>query len=99
MAWMVGRATQVSVHRPARTILGRPAEATAATKASSSQLFIDERSIGAWPGKMAWTCGHMNPLKAALSTVDSTVGTPNTRAAFDSSKLLLTTLWRSKLAT
>src|SRR6266851_4343966 len=41
----------------------------------------------------------MLPLKAFVSTVESTTGTPNTRAAFASTRLLLMIDWRSWLAT
>jgi hypothetical protein len=44
---------QVSVQRPARMIFFLPVFAIAFTNLGSSQEFIDERSIGSWPGKTA----------------------------------------------
>src|SRR5579863_8808643 len=99
MAWMVGKVTQVSVHRPDSTIFLRPLRSIAATKFLLSQEFIDERSIGSWFGKTARICGHILPLKDLVSTVESTTGTPKTFAAFASTKLLLITDCRSKLLT
>src|SRR5439155_3449766 len=99
MACTVGRATHVSVHRPASTIFFRPLFLTAATKFSSSHEFMEERSIGAWFGNTAWTCGQRYPLKLVVSTVESTKGTSNTRAAFESATVLLMMDWRSTLAT
>src|SRR5207253_6503221 len=99
MAWIVGRATQVSVHRPASTIFFRPLFLTAATKFSSSQEFMELRSIGVCFGKTAWICGHMLPLKLLVSTVLSTTGTLKTLAAFEIATLLLMIVWRSKFAT
>ena len=43
---MVGRATQVSVHKPQSTIFFRPLFSMAATKFLSSQEFMEERSMG-----------------------------------------------------
>src|SRR2546422_8446312 len=83
MACTVGSATQVSVHRPASTIFFRPVFLTAATKVSSSQEFIDERSMMAWVGNTACTCGQRFPLKALVSTVLRMTGTSNTRVALD----------------
>src|SRR5271170_1052689 len=58
-----------------------------------------DRSIGARPGKTACIWGHMPPENALLSTVESTTGTSKTRAALPRIRLLLITVWRSKLAT
>src|SRR5229473_1939914 len=99
MACMVGSATQVSVQRPDNTIFRRPLFSIAATKFLSSQEFIDERSIGTCFGKIAWICGHILPLKALVSTVESTTGTSNTFAAFARTRLLLMTDCLSKLLT
>src|SRR6267143_1209502 len=99
MACTVGRATHVSVHRPANTIFFRPLFSIAATKFLSSQAFMEVRSIDTCFGKTAWTCGHVFPLKPLVSTVESTRGTPNTFAAFASRTLLLMIDWRSKLET
>src|ERR1700685_4772006 len=94
---MVGRATQVSVQRPARTIFLRPVFSIAATKFLSSQEFIDERSMGSWAGKTALNCGHMFPLNDFVSTVVKTTGTSNTHAALPNATVLLMIPWRSKL--
>src|ERR1700730_15691735 len=99
MACMVGSATQVSVQRPDNTIFRRPLFSIAATKFLSSQEFIDERSIGTCFGNIAWICGQILPLKALVSTVESTLGTSNTLVAFANTKLLLMTVCRSKFAT
>src|SRR6266851_7277008 len=99
MAWMVGNATQVSVQSPVKTIFLRPLFSMAATKFLSSQEFIDVRSIGTCPGNTAWICGHILPLKALVSTVESTTGTSNTFAAFARTRLLLMTDCLSKLLT
>src|SRR5208282_6460825 len=99
MACMVGSATQVSVQSPVRTIFLRPVFSIAATKFLSSQEFIVDRSMGACCGKTAWICGQILPLKDLVSTVDSTTGTPNTLAAFASTRLLLMMDCRSKLLT
>src|SRR5713226_4480585 len=99
MAWMVGSATQVSVHSPARTIFFRPLFSIAATKSLSSQAFIEVRSIGAWFGKTALICGQRLPLKLLLSTVLRTTGRENTLAALASATVLLMIDWRSKLET
>src|SRR6266852_9885985 len=99
MAWIVGRATQVSVHRPARTIFFRPLFLTAATKFSSSQEFMVVRSIGVCFGKTAWICGHMLPLKPLVSTVLRITGTSKTRVAFERATLLLMIACRSKFDT
>src|SRR5262245_26513542 len=96
---MVGSATQVSVHRPARTILRLPLFSMAATNFLSSQEFMLDRSIGVCLGNTASSCGHMLPLKDFVSTVDSTTGTSKTRVAFDSATTLLMIVPRSKLAT
>jgi hypothetical protein len=77
----------------------RPVFWTAATKLRSSQEFIVERSIGVCLGKTAWICGHMLPEKPLVSTVESTTGTSNTRAALVSTRLLLMIVCRSWLAT
>jgi hypothetical protein len=77
----------------------RPDFLIAPTKFSSSQAFMVERSIGACFPNTAWICGHIYPLKPLVSTVESTTGTSNTLAALLSTRLLLMTLWRSKLAT
>src|SRR3989442_13480238 len=94
---MVGSATQVSVHSPASTIFFLPVFWTAATKFLSSHEFIEERSIGDRPGKMARICGHMFPLNALDSTVLRTTGTSKTLAALHRISLLLMTDWRSKM--
>src|SRR5947208_9970139 len=99
MAWIVGRATQVLVHRPVCTIFFRPLFLTAATKFSSSQEFMLVRSIGVCLGKTAWIWGHMLPLKPFVSTVLRITGTLKTLVAFDSATLLLMIVWRSKFAT
>src|SRR6185295_13241364 len=99
MAWIVGSATQVSVHSPASTIFFLPLFSTAATKFLSSQEFMLERSIGTCLGNTACTCGHMLPLKPLVSTVESTTGTSKTRAAFERATTLLMIPWRSKLET
>src|SRR5713101_6850613 len=99
MAWIVGNATQVSVHSPVNTIFFRPLFSIAATKFLSSQEFMVVRSIGVCFGKTAWICGHILPLKLLVSTVESTTGTPNTCEAFESATLLLMIDWRSKLDT
>src|SRR5476651_785181 len=99
MAWIVGSATQVSVHSPARTIFFRPLFWMAATNFSSSQEFMLERSIGTCFGKIAWIWGHMLPLILFVSTVLRTTGMLKTLAAFARATLLLMTVWRSKFAT
>src|SRR3954453_13989082 len=99
MACTVGSATQVSVHKPVRTIFLRPVFSIAATKFLSSQEFMLDRSIGCCFGKIAWIWGHMLPLKLLVSTVESTTGTPNTRAALHKATLLLMIDWRSKFET
>src|SRR5467141_549142 len=99
MACTVGRATHVSVHRPARTIFFRPLFSIAATKFLSSQASIEVRSIGTWVGKTALIWGQRFPLKLLLSTVLRTTGRENTRAAFASATVLLMIDWRSKLET
>src|SRR5580658_2329943 len=96
---MVGNATQVSVQSPDRTIFLRPLFSIAATKFLSSHEFIDDRSIGVWFGNTACICGHILPLKLLVSTVESTTGSPNTLAAFASTRLLLMIDCRSKLLT
>src|SRR5439155_22275768 len=96
---MVGSATQVSVHSPASTIFFVPVFWTAATKFLSSHEFIEERSIGDRPGKMARICGHMFPLNALDSAVLRTTGTSKTLAGLQRISLLLMTDWRSKLPT
>src|SRR6266853_3314137 len=99
MACTVGSATQVSVHRPESTIFFRPDLRIAATKFSSSQEFMELRSIGATFGHSAWIWGQRFPLKLFVSTVLRTTGTSKTRAAFDSTMLLLMIDWRSKFET
>src|SRR4029077_10630298 len=99
MAWIVGRATHVSVHKPARTIFFFPVFSIAATKFLSSHEFIDERSIGVLPGNSAASCGHMYPLKLFVSTVLRTTGRPNTWAAFANARVLLMIDCRSVLDT
>src|SRR5438132_184504 len=99
MAWMVGSATHVSVHRPDKTIFFRPVFSIAATKFLSSQEFMEERSMGTWFGKIAWICGQRFPLNAFVSTVLRTTGTSKTLAALASTTLLLMIDWRSKLET
>src|SRR5713226_6992295 len=96
---MVGSVTQLSVQSPDNTIFLRPVFSIAATKFLSSQEFIDDRSMGSCFGNTARICGHILPLKALVSTVESTTGTLNTFAAFASTRLLLMTDCRSKLAT
>src|SRR5438477_586499 len=78
MAWIVGRATHVSVHKPARTIFFFPIFSIAATKFLSSHAFMDERSMGVLPGNRAASCGHMYPLKLFVSTVLRTTDRSNT---------------------
>src|ERR1700741_4909974 len=90
IACTVGSATQVSVHRPDTTIFFLPVFWIAATKLSSSQEFMDERSIGVWPCSAANRTGQVLPLKLLVSTLDSTTGTPNTRAALARRTLLFT---------
>jgi hypothetical protein len=75
----------------------RPLFSIAATKFSSSQEFMDERSMGSCPGNTARNCGHMFPLKDFVSTVVKTTGTSNTLAAFPRATVLLMIPWRSKL--
>src|SRR5580698_6371763 len=99
MAWMVGRATQVSVHSPDNTIFLRPVFPIAATKFLSSQASIEVRSMGTWFGKTALICGQIIPLKLLLSTVLRTTGRANTFAAFAKATVLLMIDWRSKLET
>src|SRR5580658_8617017 len=99
MAWMVGSATQVSVHSPARTIFFRPLFSIAATKFLSSQASIEVRSMGFWLGKTAVIWGQIFPLKLLLSTVLRTTGSSKTLAAFASATVLLMIDWRSKLET
>src|SRR6266436_1514904 len=75
-----------------------PVFAIAFTNLGSSQEFIDERSIGSWPGKTALSCGHIFPLKDLVSTVVRTTGTSKIRVALARATVLLMIDWRSKLA-
>src|SRR5258707_1021091 len=59
----------------------RPLFSIAATKFLSSHEFMDERSMGSFPGNTARSCGHIFPLKDFVSTVVKTTGTSNTLAA------------------
>src|SRR5258708_6135235 len=88
---------QVSGQRPARTIFFLPVLTIAFTNLGSSQEFIDERSIGSWPGKMALSCGHILPLKDLVSTVVRTTGTSKIRVALARATVLLMIDCRSKL--
>src|SRR6266436_10448117 len=74
-----------------------PVFAIAFTNLGSSQEFIDERSIGSWPGKTALSCGHILPLKDLVSTVVRTTGTSKSRVALARATVLLMIDWRSKL--
>src|SRR5580700_10607117 len=96
---MVGSAMQVSVHKPDHTIFFLPVFSMAATKFLSSHEFIEERSIGSRPGKIALSCGHIRPLNALVSTVDRMVGTSKILVAFANATTLLTIDWRSKFET
>src|SRR5229473_370928 len=96
---MVGRATQVSVQSPHKTIFLRPVRWIAATKFLSSQEFIEERSMGSCFGNTDLIWGQRLPLKLFVSTVVSTTGTSNTLAAFASATVLFMIVWRSKLLT
>src|SRR5271169_1314963 len=87
---------QVSVQRPARMIFFLPVFAIAFTNLGSSQEFIDERSIGSWPGKTALSCGHILPLKDLVSTVVRTTGTSKIRVALARATVLLMIDCRSK---
>ena len=58
-----------------------PVFAIAFTNLGSSQEFIDERSIGSWPGKTALSWSHILPLKDLNSTVVNTTGTSKIRVA------------------
>src|SRR2546422_5717476 len=88
---------QVSVQRPARMIFFLPVFAIAFTNLGSSQEFIDERSIGSWPGKTALSWGHILPLKDLVSTVVRTTGTSKIRVALARATVLLMIDCRSKL--
>src|ERR1700683_1015194 len=95
---MVGRATQVSVHKPQSTIFFRPVFSMAATKFLSSHESMEERSMGDWPGKIALSWGHMFPLKLLDSTVVNTTGTSKIRVALARATVLLMIDCRSKFA-
>src|SRR6202011_21907 len=86
---MVGRAIQVSVHKPARMTFFLPVFSIAATKFLSSHEFIEERSMGSCSGKTALSCGHMFPLKLFVSTVVNTTGTSKMRVALARATVLL----------
>ena len=62
-------------------------------------IFIEDRSIGSWPGNTARSCGHIFPLNDFVSTVVRTTGTSNTFVAFPSATVLLIMDCRSKLLT
>src|SRR5580698_9427863 len=65
----------------------RPVAATACRKASSSNAFIDVRSIGSIPSSSARTDGSVGPLKPIFTpTVDKTIGTPYALAVLASSR-------------
>ena len=65
----------------------RPVASTASRKASSSNAFIDARSIGSIPSSSARIDGRVGPLKPnPTPTVDSTIGMSNALAVFASSR-------------
>ena len=65
----------------------RPVASTAARKASSSNAFIDVRSIGSMPSSSAKSDEIVGPLKPyPTPTVERTIGTSNAFAVLASSR-------------
>jgi hypothetical protein len=74
-----------------------PVALTASLNASSSNAFIDVRSIGSIPSSSDAIDGSVGPLKPnATPTVESTIGTSNAFAVFASRRTCIST--RSALA-
>src|ERR1700740_1087670 len=93
---MVGRAIQVSVHKPVRMTFFLPVFSIAATKFLSSHEFIEERSVWFCRRKTALSCGRMFPLQLFVSTVVNTTGTQKMRVALARATVLLMIDCRSK---
>ena len=70
----------------------RPVAFTASRKASSSNAFIEVRSIGSMPSNSARIEGSVGPLNPyPTPTVDSTIGMSSALAVFASSRTFSST--------
>ena len=80
---------QTEVQRPAKTMRPLPMRLTSLMTFSSSQVFIDVRSMAAWPGKAALISSNMGPEKLFSATVVRMVGTLKPAAAWATRPALL----------
>src|ERR1700688_2614437 len=80
---------QTDVHRPARTMRVLPIALTLAMTFASSQVFIEVRSIRAWPLKALVISSHIGPENVFSATVVRIVETLNPAAAAEMRPALL----------
>ena len=93
---MAGKARHTEVTIPPITSLLRPVAFTAATKAASSQAFIEDRSMSLTPGSAALSdaiVGLLTPI--STPTVLKTTGILKARAAVAKVRALSSTTLRS----
>ena len=86
-AWTVANVRQISVCSPPMISLRRPVAWTACRKASSSNAFIDVRSISSMPSSSDRIDGSVGLLKPSFTpTVERTIGMPYALAVMASSR-------------